>query len=234
MKTKVKLIVGFVAMVVIAVAQQPVQLQTVNGGGAVAVGHGTAATALRVELPTDGTGVVGLVAGAAVIGAVTQSGGPWTFNHTQLNSVALGSPSAYGTSPGAVNVPGVNAFITNSPSVSFAPSTSSTVALTAFHVVSSTSTFNTAKGSAGNLYGLDVFNPNTSVCYVVFYNSTSPTIGTTTPIYSFGVQAGVSKTIPPGAFALANFTTGITFATTTTDGGAGVCGTGLSTNVNVE
>jgi hypothetical protein len=35
-----------------------------------------------------------------------------TTNLTQLNSVALGSPSNYGTSPGAVSVLGVNAFIT--------------------------------------------------------------------------------------------------------------------------
>jgi hypothetical protein len=34
-------------------------------------------------------------------------------NITQLNSVALGSPSNYGTSPGAVSVAGVNAFVTN-------------------------------------------------------------------------------------------------------------------------
>lgn len=32
-----------------------------------------------------------------------------------LNGVALGSPSNYGTSPGAVSVQGVNAFVTNSP-----------------------------------------------------------------------------------------------------------------------
>lgn len=38
-------------------------------------------------------------------------------NLNQLNGVALGSPSNYGTSPGAVSVPGVNAFITNSPIV---------------------------------------------------------------------------------------------------------------------
>lgn len=37
-------------------------------GAAIAQGHGTAATAIRVELPTDGTGVVGLSAGTAVIG----------------------------------------------------------------------------------------------------------------------------------------------------------------------
>lgn len=48
---------------------------------------------------------------------VTQQTSPWVDNLTQWNSVALGSPSAYGTSPGAVNVPGVNAFVTNIPAV---------------------------------------------------------------------------------------------------------------------
>lgn len=38
------------------------------GTTAAAAGHGTAATALRVELPTDGTGVVGLNAGTNLIG----------------------------------------------------------------------------------------------------------------------------------------------------------------------
>src|SRR5271168_2200182 len=43
--------------------------------------------------------------------------GTATNNITQWNSVNLGSPSAYGTSPGAVAVQGVNAFITNTPAV---------------------------------------------------------------------------------------------------------------------
>ena len=52
-------------------------------------------------------------------------------NITQWNSVALGSPSAYGTSPGAVNVNGVNAFITNTPAVTVASTTiTGTVAVT--------------------------------------------------------------------------------------------------------
>lgn len=42
-------------------------------GAAIAQGHGTAATAIRVELPTDGTGVVTLGAGTASVGAVTAS-----------------------------------------------------------------------------------------------------------------------------------------------------------------
>lgn len=42
-------------------------------GAAISQGHGTAALAIRVELPTDGTGVVGLAAGVATIGAVTNA-----------------------------------------------------------------------------------------------------------------------------------------------------------------
>jgi hypothetical protein len=44
-------------------------------------------------------------------------------NVAQWNGVALGSPSTYGTSPGAVNVPGVNAFITNTPAVTLTSTT---------------------------------------------------------------------------------------------------------------
>lgn len=47
---------------------QDVNLKQV-GGATVQQGHGVAASAIRVELPTDGTGKVGLNAGSAVVGA---------------------------------------------------------------------------------------------------------------------------------------------------------------------
>lgn len=51
-----------------------------------------------------------------VSGTVTVTpSGLQNVNLADLNAVALGSPSAYGTSPGAVNVIGVNAFVTNLP-----------------------------------------------------------------------------------------------------------------------
>jgi hypothetical protein len=55
-----------------------------------------------------------------VSGTITanQGGAPWSQNLTQVNGVALGSPSNYGTSPGAVSVPGVNAFVTNTVAAS--------------------------------------------------------------------------------------------------------------------
>lgn len=66
----------------IASATNPVPVTTETSGGTSAVniaqvagattvvGHGVAAAALRVELPTDGTGVVGLIAGTALVGKV--------------------------------------------------------------------------------------------------------------------------------------------------------------------
>lgn len=67
-----------------------------------ALGHGTAATALRVELPTDGTGVVGLAAGSATIGALTanqsvnlaQVGGTNTVNGGVAGSQSIGGTVA--------------------------------------------------------------------------------------------------------------------------------------------
>src|SRR5271154_1895204 len=57
--------------------------------------------------------------------------GTAAVNLTQLNGVALGSPSNYGTSPGAVSVQGVNAFITNTVPVTLTSTTiTGTVAVT--------------------------------------------------------------------------------------------------------
>src|SRR5271168_385597 len=57
--------------------------------------------------------------------------GTSAVNLSQLNAVALGSPSNYGTSPGAVAVQGVNAFITNTVPVTLTSTTiTGTVAVT--------------------------------------------------------------------------------------------------------
>lgn len=52
-------------------------------------------------------------------GSVTQGTVPWIDNISQVAGVALGSTAvvAYGSTPAAVNVPGVNAFITNAGSI---------------------------------------------------------------------------------------------------------------------
>jgi hypothetical protein len=70
---------------------------------------------------TTGTATVGITLSAASIEpalSVTPANSPWAQNLTQVDGTALGAPSAYGTAPGAVNVPGVNAYVTNTPPVS--------------------------------------------------------------------------------------------------------------------
>jgi hypothetical protein len=72
--------------------------------------------------------VQGIVGGTAIPVSGTFFPALQNVNVTQWDTVALGAPSAYGTSPGAVNVIGVNAFITNVPHV--ISDTGSTTAVT--------------------------------------------------------------------------------------------------------
>lgn len=194
MKLNLRLAIALCATITLLMAQQPVQLQTVNGGGAVALGHGTAATALRVELPTDGTGVVG----------AAQSG-TWTV---QPGNTANSTPWL----------------------VTMGPSAASSSALSRFHALSSTSTFTNVNASPGNLYGFSIYNPNTSVCYLQFYNSATPTPGTAV-LDSYGVQAGTTLTVAPGPNALTNYSTALSIATDTADAGATQCTTASSVTV---
>jgi hypothetical protein len=124
----------------IAQASQQSVPVTVNGTVTALTGltPGTAQTGTIVALNSDLTSVNGTAIGAManygtspgavkaigvnafVTNTVTVTGTITTTppsnastNITQWSSVALGSPSNYGTPPGAVEVPGVNAFVTN-------------------------------------------------------------------------------------------------------------------------
>lgn len=141
------------------------------------------------------------------------------------------SGTEIGTSSTPIQVSLANTATNATPvSVGVAPSTSSSFAFTRYHGTSSTSTYTNIKASAGNLYGLRVFNPNTVACYVQFYNSATPTLGAAV-VDSFGVQAGLDVTLTPNDIALENFATAISYATSTTDAGASLCATALSVTV---
>lgn len=95
-------------------------LYTANIAGLTNVKYSlTALTGTNVTLKASFTAATPSGAGGSGGGggSVTQGTSPWVDNITQWNSVNLGSPSNYGTSPGAVAVPGVNAFVTNSVAV---------------------------------------------------------------------------------------------------------------------
>lgn len=87
----------------------PVDLTEVNGSP-VATGHGTASGALRVELPTDGTGVVGLNAGENHIGQVGGTLANPTSTLTRpndTNAYAQNDLIASSTTAGSVVVPSI-------------------------------------------------------------------------------------------------------------------------------
>jgi hypothetical protein len=93
---------------------------TARGASIVATGADTFNVTVNAALPTGGN----------TIGAVTQASGPWTNNLTQVAGTALGATAVtnYGTAPAAAAVPGVNAFVTNTPTVNIAAS--QTIAVT--------------------------------------------------------------------------------------------------------
>lgn len=163
-------------------------------------------------------------------GPQSSNAAAWLSSITTWAAGTLGAMANYGTSPGAVLVPGVNAFITNSPTVSFSPSTSSTVAMTKYHASSAAAA--NVKASAGNLYGAVLGNSGTVPCWLqLFNNAGSPTAGTSV-IDSYLVQAGVTVIVPIGTFAIQNFATGIAAAGATTDSGATT--TGCTTTFSVS
>jgi len=86
-------------------------------------------------------------------------------------------------------------------------------------------TAQTIKGSAGNLYNLIAYNPNTTIAYVQIFNHASPTVGTTAAVYILPIPpngiAGIEPSVP------ITFSTAITYAATTTATGSGDPTTGL-------
>lgn len=164
---------------------------------------------------------------------------------TNWGGGALGAMANYGTSPGAVLVPGVNAFITNSVTVTGTvaatqsgiwtvqpgntpnttpwlttntPSAASGAGLTP--VSSSALAANTViKASAGNLYSFEVSADSTlsgAAWWIMIYNATSaPVDGAVTPLKCYAMASGTTSY--GAAFPTpAAFSTGITIGVSTT------------------
>lgn len=89
-------------------------------------------------------------------------------------------------------------------------------------------TASTVKASSGNLYGWSIYNPNSTLCVAQIFNTTSPTLGTTTEILNIPVigssSGGGSNIILPMPV---NFSTAISVASTTAAHGASTCSTGM-------
>lgn len=88
------------------------------------------------------------------------------------------------------------------------------------------------KASAGSLYMLRCYNPNATAAYVQVFNvaSGSVTLGTTTPVQSYGIPATSAGGVALSPVGMA-FSTAISYAATTTATGSTANSTALTCSV---
>ncbi len=175
-----------------------------------------AAVLAAVQAPLPDCGAIPCPNRAGVFGVNTWGG------------TALGAMADFGTSPGAVLVPGVNAFITNSPAITgtvtanqgTSPWVISGVPVTDVVCGSAVSSCQ-LKGSGGNFFG--AYAECSAACWLMIFNATSlPSNGATTAgkaagnmVECIAVPAGDQRSINYPVFPVA-FSTGITAAISST------------------
>lgn len=147
----------------------------------------------------------------------------------------MGAMANYGSSPGTVKALSANAFITNTVAVSANANSSATGPATK-DMQTSTSTYTSVDSSAGNVYSYTATNAGTSACYLMFYNSSTPTIGTTASIWHVALPATASyswgaNSPDSGSAPMFSFSSALSVAATTTFGGSTVCGTAIDVSV---
>jgi hypothetical protein len=205
MNRKWKVIIGLVCITAFLIAQQPVA-QGPQAGNAAAwkvTGNGTAGSADANPVTVQGiaSGVAVLVAGGGTAGS---------SGTAVLTVQGIASGTAIPIS-GSVAVTGTSNAV---------PQSTATYAGTAFDLAATAAT--QVKATAGNVWGWYGYNPNTSTCFLQFYNSASATLGTAA-LHPFGVLAGGSFNAMPGNFAAFNLSTAISTGQTTTATGATPC-----------
>jgi len=212
-----------------------------NGGWfAFTVGAATQLTCIT----STSTTTVNMVGGSGLptgTGGGGGGSGSGSSSITSWGGGVLGAMANYGTSPGAVLVPGVNAFVTNvntngqatmvnsSPVVIASNQSAVPVSLAAVATGGSSTTGNIAannttavvvKASAGTLYGVQVYGIGSAPAYLKIYNATSATCGSGTPVKRLMIPSaataanGAGSNITFGTSGVA-FGTGITYCITT-------------------
>jgi len=164
----------------------------------------------------NGSPVVNLAAAGALVGATsnaldiniksgsigntafsaTQGTSPWVTSITTWAAGTLGAMANYGTTPGAVLVPGVNAYITNSPAVTITSGTTAVTQATGTNlhaVIDTGSTTAVTQATGTNLHAVMDTGSTTSVTQATASSLNATVVGTGT----FATQA--AATIADGA-----------------------------------
>lgn len=175
-------------------------------------GSGTATGALRVELPTNGTGTVGLNAGSNAIGKLTANSGV-DIGDVDVTSISAGTNliADVGIQPRTTN--GLDTFMASG-------SDGSSILVATAQAV---------KAAAGKVYGYYLYNPESAVMFVHFYNTAaaSVTVGTTSPLFTLAIPAGSAANLGITDMGV-TFGTAISVSATTTAGGNTAPTTGVS------
>ena len=172
-------------------------------------GAGTEAGALRVTLPTDGTGVVKLGAGTAEIGKLAANSGV-DIGDVDVLSIAAGTNLIADVGIQPRTTLGFDTFMASG-------SDGSSILV---------ATKQTIKASAGKLYGWYIYNPEAAVTFVHFYNTDTVTVGTTAPLITLPIPAGAAANVMSDIGI--TFSAAISCAATTTAGGNTAPATGVS------
>ena len=153
----------------------------------------------------------------------------WNVDPLQVSLTnTVGTPffveTVSGSTTAVTNTSAGPLYVNNTPTT-VTPATSSSSGTTASSLIA-------IKTSAGTLYGIYLFNNSTTAnTYLQVWNlgTGSITIGTTAPLYSFGVPYGGGAYIPfPEPIAMS---TAITIAATTTRAGSTYATTGLDYDI---
>jgi len=206
------------------------------------MGNGVSGTGVqRVTIASDSTGVVGLNTGTNSIGKIsdittsivpgtgaTNLGKAEDAAHTTGDTGVLALGRRIDTAAASSGTSGdyecLNMSAEGATWSTLTPTTNSGLSVANFNsgdtYTALTNTAQVIKSSAGNLYGYYIYNPNTSVSYVMIYNvaAASVTVGTTTAQMVFAIPAssGANLMFPyPITFSNA----GWSIAAATTGGG---------------
>jgi hypothetical protein len=177
------------------------------------VGNGAAATALRVSLANDSTGII------ATVGAVTAITNALPAGTNAIGKLAANS----GVDIGDVDVTSISAGTNAIGNVGLIGRTSG--GMTIFRSIDIDETEEEIKASAGQVFSIAAFNRTAAPLYLKFYNATAAnvTVGTTTPVLTFVVPGNADS---DGAGFMWNNDIGFAFGTAITV----ACTTGVADN----